>query len=111
MKAIVYRNYGSPDVLRYEEIENHGRLLRPLDRMLKALVLSGFVSQSLVPFIAKASTEDLIILGELILAGKVTPVIDKCYRLSEVPDAIRYLEEGPARGKVVITVEFPPDAK
>ena len=45
------------------------------------------------------------ILGELMASGKVTPVIDRCYRLSEVPEAIRYLEEGHARGKVVITFE------
>jgi NADPH:quinone reductase-like Zn-dependent oxidoreductase len=54
---------------------------------------------------AKSNQEDLRILGELMAAGKVTPVIDRHYRLSEVPDAIRYLEEGHARGKVVITVE------
>jgi len=71
--------------------------------MLKALVLKCFVSQNLVPFIAKASIEDLAILNELMEAEKVTPVIDKCYRLTEVPAAVRYLEEGHARGKVVIT--------
>ncbi len=43
-------------------------------------------------------------MKELIEAGKVTPVIDRCYPLSEVPDAIRYLEEGHARGKIVITI-------
>jgi NADPH:quinone reductase-like Zn-dependent oxidoreductase len=82
----------------------HGRWLSPLDRLLKALVLSWFVSQ-IVPFIAKGSKEDLAILGELMEAGTVTPVIDKRYRLSEVPAAIRYLEEGHARGKVVIILE------
>jgi NADPH:quinone reductase-like Zn-dependent oxidoreductase len=63
------------------------------------------VSQKLVPLIAKISKEDLAILRELSLAGKVTPVIDRRYKLSEVPEAIRYLEEGHARGKVVITLE------
>ena len=48
--------------------------------------------------------EDLLVLKELIEAGKMTPVIDRTYPLSEVPDAIRYLQEGHARGKVVITV-------
>jgi D-arabinose 1-dehydrogenase-like Zn-dependent alcohol dehydrogenase len=44
-------------------------------------------------------------MRELMATGKVTPVIDKCYRLSEVPKAIQYLKEGHARGKVVITLE------
>jgi NADPH:quinone reductase-like Zn-dependent oxidoreductase len=57
-------------------------------------------------FIARRSKEDLTIMHDLMKAGKVTPVIDKRYRLSEVPDAIRYLEEGHARGKVVITLEY-----
>jgi NADPH:quinone reductase-like Zn-dependent oxidoreductase len=56
-------------------------------------------------FLAKLNTEDLTIMRELMEAGKVTPVIDRRYRLNEVPAAIRYLEEGHARGKVVITVE------
>jgi NADPH:quinone reductase-like Zn-dependent oxidoreductase len=54
--------------------------------------------------IAKSNQKDLVYLGELLEAGKVVPVIDKCYPLSEVADAIQYLVEGHARGKVVITV-------
>jgi NADPH:quinone reductase-like Zn-dependent oxidoreductase len=73
-------------------------------RQLQALMLSPFVSQRLGTFIAKQNGEDLLVLKELIEAGKVTPVIDKTYPLSEVPDAIRYLEQGHTRGKVVITV-------
>jgi NADPH:quinone reductase-like Zn-dependent oxidoreductase len=73
-------------------------------RQLRALMLSPFVSQRLGTFIAKQNGEDLLVLKELIEAGKVTPVIGKTYPLSEVPDAIRYLEQGHARGKVVITV-------
>jgi len=76
-----------------------------LIRALKALVLSRFVSQNFVIFIARRSKEDLTIMRELMKVGKVTPVIDKRYRLSEVPEAIRYLAEGHARGKVVITLE------
>jgi len=76
-----------------------------LTRALKALVFSRFVSQNFVMFIARRSKEDLTIMHDLMKTGKVTPVIDKRYRLSEVPDAIRYLEEGHARGKVVITLE------
>jgi D-arabinose 1-dehydrogenase-like Zn-dependent alcohol dehydrogenase len=68
--------------------------------------LSQFVSQNFVIFIAGRSKEDLTMMHDLMAAGKVTPVIDKRYRLNEVPDAIRYLEEGHARGKVVITLEY-----
>jgi NADPH:quinone reductase-like Zn-dependent oxidoreductase len=79
-------------------------MIGPLTSALKALVLSWFVSQKQVMVLAKPSKEDLAIMGKLMEAGKVTPVIDRSYSLSEVPDAIRYLEAGHARGKVVITV-------
>ena len=55
------------------------------------------------PFLAKIKKEDLVALQELLEAGSVTPVIDRQYELSEVPEALRYLGEGHARGKVVIT--------
>jgi NADPH:quinone reductase-like Zn-dependent oxidoreductase len=84
--------------------ESPGRWIGPIGRIVKALVLSPFVSQRLVVFEAKRSKEDLALLKELIEAGKVTPVIDRTYPLSGVPEAIRYLEEGHARGKVVITI-------
>ncbi len=74
-------------------------------RMIQSLVLSGFGSQKFGGLIAKVNKEDLTLLRELIQAGKVTPVIDRRYSLSEVPEAIRYLEAGHARGKVVITFE------
>ena len=51
------------------------------------------------------NSEDLALLTELFEAGKVVPVIDRCYPLSEVPEALRYLEVGHAKGKVIITVE------
>lgn len=54
--------------------------------------------------VAKSNQEDLMFVKALLEAGKVKPVIDKCYPLDEVPDALRYLGEGHARGKVVITV-------
>lgn len=72
---------------------------------IKGPVLSWFVSQKMFLFIARRSKEDLTIIRELMATGKVTPVIDRRYRLSEVPEAIRYLEAGHARGKVIITVE------
>ena len=76
-----------------------------VDRQLRALMLSPLVRQKLCSlFSIERSKEDLQFLSELIEAGKVTPVIDRTYALSEVPEAIRYLEEGHARGKVIITV-------
>jgi NADPH:quinone reductase-like Zn-dependent oxidoreductase len=82
-----------------------GRWIGPLDRALKALLLSPFVSQNLFMFVASINKEDLALLKELIEAKKLTPVIDRRYTLSEVPEAIRYSEQGHARGKVVITLE------
>jgi NADPH:quinone reductase-like Zn-dependent oxidoreductase len=84
--------------------ESDGRWIGPLDRIIKAVALSPFVSQRLGAFEAKRSKEDLQVLKELIESGKVSPVIDRTYPLSETPEAIRYLEAGHARGKVVITV-------
>jgi NADPH:quinone reductase-like Zn-dependent oxidoreductase len=74
-------------------------------RLITALVLSWFVSQKLVTFLARPSKEDLATMRDLMATGKVIPVIDRRYSLSEIPQAIRYLEEGHARGKVVITME------
>src|SRR5229473_3262209 len=76
----------------------------PLPRALGALVMSRFVSQDMVMFIAQLNQRDLTILGDLMQAGKVKPVIDRQYKLSEVPKAIGYLEEGHARGKVIVAV-------
>lgn len=76
-----------------------------LTRALTAPVLSRLVGQKFVLLMARRSKEDLAMLGELMAAGKVTPVIDRRYRLSDVAEAVRYLEEGHARGKVVITLE------
>ncbi len=84
--------------------ESEGRWIGPVDRVIKALVLSPFVSQKMVSFTVKPNKEDLQFLRQLIETGKLAPVIDRTYPLAEVPEAIRYLEEGHARGKVVITV-------
>jgi NADPH:quinone reductase-like Zn-dependent oxidoreductase len=72
--------------------------------MLRAPVVSLFVGQRLRGLASKIKREDLIALTEMIDAGTLTPVIDRTYPLIEAPDAIRYLEEGHARGKIVITV-------
>jgi NADPH:quinone reductase-like Zn-dependent oxidoreductase len=73
--------------------------------LLETLSVSPFVSQNFVSFLADLNQADLGILRDLMQAGKVIPVIDRRYPLSEVPAAIRYLEEGHARGKVVISLE------
>ena len=84
--------------------EGGGRWLGGTDRQIRALMLSPFVGQKLGTFINKENYEDMLVLKELIESGKVTPFIDRVYPLSQVPEAIRYLEEGHARGKVVISV-------
>ena len=79
-----------------------GRWVVGIDRLIKVFLLSPFVRQRLLGFIAEENKEDMAVLKELIEAGTVTPVIDRTYPLSEVPEAIRYLEEGHASGKIVI---------
>jgi NADPH:quinone reductase-like Zn-dependent oxidoreductase len=85
---------------------NNAPLTGLLARLIGALVLSGFLSRKMVFFIAKFNKEDLTFVRELMKSRKVTPVIDKRYALSEVPEAFRYMAEGHARGKVVITVNI-----
>lgn len=79
-------------------------MTRLLGKLLGALVESRFVSQKLRIFVAKAKEQDLTLLAELAASGRVRPVIDRCYPLERVPDALRYLKAGHARGKVVIVV-------
>jgi NADPH:quinone reductase-like Zn-dependent oxidoreductase len=81
-----------------------GLWVGPIPHLLGLMVSSWFVSQKVVFFVAKISSDDLTTLKDLVEAKKMTPVIDRRYTLSEVPEAIRYLKEGHARGKVVITV-------
>src|SRR5450755_1863488 len=80
-------------------------MIRLLTRLITALVWSRLVSQTLVTVLARPNKRDLTIMHDLMKAGEVVPVVDRRYRLSEVPEAIRYLEEKHARGKVVITLE------
>ena len=81
-----------------------GRWIAPADRAALAVLLSRFGRGRLVPFLAAPRKDDLVAIAELIEAGKVTPVIDRTFALPEASDAIRYVEAGHARGKVVITV-------
>ena len=84
--------------------ESSGRRKGPIGRMIKSLVLSPFVSQKFIMFLEKGSGRDLETLKEMIEAGSVTPVIDRNYPLSDAADAVRYVEQGHSRGKVVISV-------
>jgi NADPH:quinone reductase-like Zn-dependent oxidoreductase len=72
---------------------------------LNAYLRSRFTSQKFIAYIAEFNKNDMIVLADLMQAGKLTPVIDRTYKLNETADALRYLEQGHARGKVVITVE------
>ena len=85
---------------------NEGRWLGPgLTQAVKAMVLSNFVSQKMGMMLGDLNQKDLTALADLMESGKVTPVIDRTYKLSELPQAIQYLEQGHARGKVVIAVD------
>ncbi len=78
-----------------------GVMMRPL----KAMVMAPFVSQEMGMMMADMNHKDLSVLADMMESGKIKPVIDRTYKLSEVPEAVRYVEEGHARGKVVITME------
>jgi NADPH:quinone reductase-like Zn-dependent oxidoreductase len=102
----------------YYPLSAYRRMLRPEGRyvmaggsgtqLFEALLFGSLMSlvgrKRLAPFTAKPSSKDLLVMKELLEAGKVVPVIDRCYPLSETDEAIRYLEGEHARGKVVITI-------
>jgi NADPH:quinone reductase-like Zn-dependent oxidoreductase len=84
--------------------ESSGRVIGPVGRTVKARALSPFVGQTLLSFTVRPNTADLQRLKELIEAGEVAPVIDRSYPLSDVPQAIAYVEQGHARGKVIVEI-------
>jgi NADPH:quinone reductase-like Zn-dependent oxidoreductase len=84
--------------------ETDGKWLGGADRLIRAPMLSLLVSQTLSPMASKENSQDLMVLRDLIESGKLAPVIDRTYPLAEVPAAISYVQQGRARGKVVITV-------
>jgi NADPH:quinone reductase-like Zn-dependent oxidoreductase len=84
---------------------NDNRWVGPFGRVIHALLVSPFINQKMGMMMADANQKDLTVLADMMQSGKVKPVIDRTYKLSEVPAAIAYLEEGHARGKVVITIE------
>jgi NADPH:quinone reductase-like Zn-dependent oxidoreductase len=79
-------------------------MLDILTELIKAKAMSAFSKKKAPSFIAKSNQADLTVLGEMIATGKISPVIDRRYKLAETADAVRYLEAGHAHGKVVILV-------
>lgn len=114
---VILDNVGNHSLLEYRRVLNpqgtlvivagrdDGRWIGPMAAPIKASLLSPFVSQAFVMVLAELNQEDLTLLRDLMQAGNVTPVIDRRYKLSEVPAAIAYLEQGHARGKVVIDMD------
>jgi NADPH:quinone reductase-like Zn-dependent oxidoreductase len=82
-----------------------GRWVGPFARLVRVILLSPFVSQRMAVCMARESKADLTLLQQLVSAGQVRPVIDRTYALHQVPEAVRYLEGGHARGKVVVVVQ------
>jgi NADPH:quinone reductase-like Zn-dependent oxidoreductase len=83
----------------------HPETWRRIFGTFKADLLARFVRQKFIRYVTKLDKEDLKLLSDLMQTGKVAPVIDRAYKLSETAEAMRYFEEGHARGKVVITVD------
>ncbi|HEY1639174.1 MAG TPA: NAD(P)-dependent alcohol dehydrogenase [Streptosporangiaceae bacterium] len=84
--------------------ETSGRWIGGFDRALRAPVVSRFVSQQLTAVMVAENAADLVVLAGLLESGQVTPVVDRTYPLSQAADAVRHMQEGRARGKVVITI-------
>ena len=93
-KAVRVATFGSPE----------HKWLGPLAAMARMAVVSLFVGQKMIPFSAKVRPEDLETLTEMVEKGTITPVIDRTYGLADTAEAMDYLDEGHARGKVVITI-------
>jgi NADPH:quinone reductase-like Zn-dependent oxidoreductase len=114
---LILDNVGTHSLLEYKRVLNPkgiyvmigsttiGNWFAFLATPIEAQILSPFVSQKFGMILAELNQKDLSVLGDLMQAGKLTPVIDRRYKLSEVPAALAYLEQGHARGKVVISVE------
>jgi NADPH:quinone reductase-like Zn-dependent oxidoreductase len=83
---------------------NDGKWVGPMARPIKAKLMSPFISQKIGMMMAQGNKDDLNVLSDLMQTGKVTPVIDRTYPLSEIREAVRYVETGRARGKVIIRV-------
>jgi len=84
-------------------VKGREALGRIAGNIFTARALSSFTDQKFAQYRTKSSKQDLILLADLIQTGRITPVIDRRYKLGEAPEALRYLNEGHARGKVIIT--------
>jgi NADPH:quinone reductase-like Zn-dependent oxidoreductase len=84
---------------------NDNRWIATFGRVIHTLLLKPFVKQEMATMMADSNANDLTYLAQLMESGKVKPVIDRTYKLTELRDAISYLEQGHARGKVVLTVD------
>ena len=82
-----------------------GKWIGPFGRVIQMMIQKRFQKAPMTMMMAESAKEDMNFLTELIQSGKVKPVIDKTYKLSELPAAVAYLEQGHARGKVAITVD------
>jgi NADPH:quinone reductase-like Zn-dependent oxidoreductase len=114
---LIVDNVGTHSLLEYKRVMNPGGILVIigsttvgnwfgwLSKPFQAWVLSPFTSQKFITIFAELNKEDLGWLAELMQSGKLTPVIDRTYKLSDSAEALRYLEKGHARGKVVVAVE------
>ncbi|HSY06409.1 MAG TPA: NAD(P)-dependent alcohol dehydrogenase [Steroidobacteraceae bacterium] len=114
---LIVDNVGTHSLLEYRRVLNPkgiyvmigstdpGNWFGWLATPIEAMLLSPFMSQQFGMMLAELSKDDLSALGTLMQSGKVTPVIDRRYKLSETSEALRYVEAGHARGKVVVTVE------
>lgn len=113
---IIFENAGNHNPKTYQRILNpSGRsvmagvphkmsMLALMKHMMTAMVLSRLGKQKFLPFIAKTNQPDLTTLAEMMASGKLTPAIDRTYPLSETAEAMRYVDTGHARAKVVLTV-------
>ena len=109
---LILDNVGNHSFAEYRRVLTSRGIIQPntghagMSYVLKAALLSPLMRQQGRLFVANPNHKDLVVLKDLIEAGKVTPVIDRTYPLKETPEAFRYLDEGHARGKVVITMEY-----
>jgi NADPH:quinone reductase-like Zn-dependent oxidoreductase len=84
--------------------EGGNRVLGGAGKWIQALAIAPFVGQKLRPLSTVPNKQDLLVVKQLVDAGKLMPIIDRTFALKDVPDAFRYLKNGSGRGKIVIAV-------
>jgi NADPH:quinone reductase-like Zn-dependent oxidoreductase len=104
MKAIAQDEYGCADVLQLRDVAQPSAAGDEVLVQVRAPLASMFTSQNLRDLASRERAQDLAELGHLIESGQVAPVVGRTYPLASAPDAIRYLAEGHACGKIVITI-------